>query len=254
MDLSGKFTAGPCQVCGGELRPYRHAWLRRCARCGVLNADFAVAIPDTPGAQDVDQAMREDGLGAVRDRNNARLLNRLAALTAPGGRLLDVGCGPGFLLRAAAARGFLTQGVEPDADVAPAAGAHARVRHGYFPGVLAPAERYDAIVFNDVLEHIPDLTGTLAAAHAHLEAGGVLALNCPDRRGLFFRVAALADRLGLSGAYDRMWQRGLPSPHLWYFTPANLIQAGGKGRLRPGRPASARHRGDQGASGPASAA
>ena len=46
MDLSGQFVAGPCQVCGGELRPYRHAWLKRCARCSVLNADFAVAIPD----------------------------------------------------------------------------------------------------------------------------------------------------------------------------------------------------------------
>jgi SAM-dependent methyltransferase len=233
MDLSGQFAPGPCQVCGGELRPYRHAWLKRCVRCSVLNADFEVAIPDTPGAQDIDQAMREDGLGAVRDRNNACLLRDLAALTPPGGRLLDVGCGPGFLLRAASARGFLTEGVEPDADVAPAAGALARVRHGYFPQVLGEDDRYDAIVFNDVLEHIPDLTGTLAAAHAHLEAGGVLALNCPDRRGLFFRVAALADRLGLSGAYDRMWQRGLPSPHLWYFTPANLTQAAAKAGFTP---------------------
>jgi len=233
MDLSGQFVPGPCQVCGGELRPYRHAWLQRCVRCGVLNADFAVAIPDTPGHQDIDQAMREDGLGVVRDRNNARLLDKLAALTPPTGRLLDVGCGPGFLLRAASARGFATEGVEPDADVAPAAGAHAKVRHGYFPNVLASADRYDAIVFNDVLEHIPDLTGTLAAAHAHLEPGGVLALNCPDRRGLFFRVAAFADRLGLSGAYDRMWQRGLPSPHLWYFTPANLTEAATRAGFAP---------------------
>lgn len=232
MDLSGQFAPAPCQVCGGELRPFRHAWLKRCARCAVLNADFAVAIPDTPGAQHIDQAMREDGLGMVRDRNNARLLHKLAALTPPG-RLLDVGCGPGFLLRVASARGFVTEGVEPDADVAPAARAHAKVRHGYFPDVLAPADRYDAIVFNDVLEHIPDLTGALAAAHAHLEAGGVLALNCPDRRGLFFRAAALADRLGLSSAYDRMWQRGLPSPHLWYFTPANLTQAATRAGFEP---------------------
>src|SRR4051812_43443066 len=101
MDLSGQFAVAPCQVCGGELRPYRHAWLKRCARCGVLNADFAVAIPDTPGSQPIDQAMREDGLGAVRDRNNARLLDNLGVLTSAGGRLLDVGCGPGFLLRAA---------------------------------------------------------------------------------------------------------------------------------------------------------
>ena len=49
--------------------------------------------------------------------------------------------------------------------------------------------------------------------------------NCPDRRGLFFRVADALDRLGLSGAYDRLWQRGLPSPHVWYFTPEDLARA-----------------------------
>ncbi len=199
----------------------------------MLNAAFEVAIPHTPGGQDVDQAMREDGLGAVRDRNNARLLDAIQALTAPGARLLDVGCGPGFLLRAASARGFATEGVEPDADTAPAAGLHGPVRHGYFPGVLQADDRYEAIVFNDVLEHIPDLAGTLAAAGVHLAPGGVLALNCPDRRGLFFRVAAFADRLGLPGAYDRMWQRGLPSPHLWYFTPANLTQAAERAGFQP---------------------
>jgi SAM-dependent methyltransferase len=224
---------GTCPVCGGEPRPYRHRWLSRCGGCNVLSAAFEVAIPDTPGNEHVDQAMREDGLGAVRDRNNGQLLDAITALTPTGGRLLDVGCGPGFLLRAASARGFVTEGVEPDADTAPAASGYGPVRHGYFPDVLRAGDRYEAIVFNDVLEHIPDLAGTLAAANTHLAPGGVLALNCPDRRGLFFRVAALADRLGLSGAYDRMWQRGLPSPHLWYFTPANLTQAAARAGFVP---------------------
>lgn len=223
-----------CAVCGGTMRPYRHDWLRRCEGCGVLNAALDIAIPDRPGAGELDEALREDGLAAVRDRNNAALLERLKTLKPPPARLLDVGCGPGFLLGAGQARGYAAEGVEPDANTAPAAGSRgARVRHGYFPAALEPGERFGAIVFNDVLEHIPDLHGTMAACAEHLEPGGVLVLNCPDRRGLFFRVAALADRLGMPGAYDRLWQKGLPSPHVWYFTPANLAQAATAVGLQP---------------------
>jgi SAM-dependent methyltransferase len=107
------------------------------------------------------------------------------------------------------------------------------VRHGYFPDALASDERFDAIVFNDVLEHIPDLTGALAASAHHLAPGGVLCLNCPDQRGFFFRTADVLDRLGLSGPYDRLWQRGLPSPHVWYFTPAHLDRATAAAGLEP---------------------
>ena len=84
---------------------------------------------------------------------------------------------------------------------------------------------FDITVFNDVLEHIPDLDAAFAASAAHLQAGGLLLVNCPDRRRLFFRVAAIADRLGLSGAYDRLWQRGLLSPHVWYLSSSALTAA-----------------------------
>jgi hypothetical protein len=80
-------------------------------------------------------------------------------------------------------------------------------------------------MFNDVLEHIPNLSGTLEAAHKALKPGGVLCLNCPDKRGLFFRMAAALDRFGVSAPYSRLWQRGLPSPHVWYFSPPLLNRA-----------------------------
>jgi hypothetical protein len=78
---------------------------------------------------------------------------------------------------------------------------------------------------NDVLEHIPDARAALDACFARLNPGGVLCLNCPDQRGLYYRTADLLDRAGLSGPFDRLWQRGLPSPHVWYFTPRILRRA-----------------------------
>lgn len=215
-----------CDVCGDELVAYRHDWLWRCGGCGVLHSTFPVAIPDEAGGEAMDEAMREVGLEALRAKNNDRLLAALKPLAGEGRAFLDVGSGPGFLLSHAKAQGFEPQGVEPDANtVAAARSRGAEVRHGYFPNVLEANEQFDVIVFNDVLEHIPDLASALKACAAHVKPGGVLTLNCPDRRGFFFRVAAVLDRLGIAGPYDRLWQRGLPSPHVWYFTTDNLAQA-----------------------------
>jgi SAM-dependent methyltransferase len=204
--------------------------MRRCAGCGALRADLPVTIG---AASVIDEGQREAGLVALRQVNNARLLDRLAALSK-GRALLDIGCGPGFLLRDAAVHGFDAQGVEPDADVVAAASAQgAPVRHGYFPQALHADERFDVIVFNDVLEHIADIPAALAASAAHLTEGGLLCVNCPDRRGLIYRVADLADRFGFSGALKRLWQVGLPSPHLWYLTPQALERAAARAGLAP---------------------
>ena len=218
--------SGQCQVCGGRVERFRHDWLKRCAQCGVVSADLPVAIPQEPDDAGLDETLRFSGLEPLRQANNQRLIGILKRLAPAGARLLDVGCGPGMLLNQAREAGYRVEGVEPDANVvAVAREVRVNVRHGYFPQALAGDETFDIIVFNDVLEHIPDLRGALEASARHLEAGGILCLNCPDQRGLFFRAAAALDRLGVSGPYERLWQRGMPSPHVWYFTPALLKRA-----------------------------
>jgi SAM-dependent methyltransferase len=231
-ETSQTFGAAACPICQGRAAPYRHDWMARCGDCGVLSSNLGIAIPSEAGGVILDETLREAGLDGLRRRNNDRLLARLQGLLR-GRRLLDVGSGPGFLLSQARELGFAAEGVEPDANTIAAARARgAVVRHGFFPAVLAADEQFDAIVFNDVLEHIPDLDGALDASARHLAPGGVLCLNCPDRRGLYFRVADLLDRLGVSGPHDRLWQKGLPSPHVWYFTPGDLARAAAKRGLQ----------------------
>lgn len=221
--------AAPCVLCGGAWRAHRRDWIRRCADCGALRADLPVTIG---AGSSIDEDLRQGGLETLRGINNGRLLRALKRL-ARGRALLDVGCGPGFLLKDAAAHGFSPQGVEPDADVVAAAAARgAPVRQGYFPQALGADERFDVIVFNDVLEHIADLPAALSASAAHLSDDGLLCVNCPDRRGLFYRVADVADAFGFSGALARLWQVGMPSPHLWYLTPGALERAAKAAGLR----------------------
>lgn len=226
----------PCPVCGGQFRQERHDWLYACQRCGLQSSTLEPVIPADPTASPIDEATRLRGLAGARAQSNSTILRGLTKhLPASQRRVLDVGCGHGLFIKAALDQGFECEGVEPDANVVPTAIATtgARIAHGYFPDALGASDTYDAIVFNDVLEHIPDASEAVSAARRHLSPGGILVLNCPDRRGIFYRIASIVDRLGLSSPFLRMWQYGLPSPHVWYFQAADLATLAEKAGLDP---------------------
>ena len=145
----------------------------------------------------------------------------------PGSRLLDVGSAHGWFLEAASECGLKAQGVEPDEAVA-ADSVVQDVRVGFFPDVLEPDEQFDAITYNDVFEHLPDVDSTMQASVDHLAPGGLLSVNIPNSRGLFYRIAVLCHRVGVPAAFRRLWQVGLPSPHLWYFDSDGLGALGEK--------------------------
>jgi SAM-dependent methyltransferase len=96
------------------------------------------------------------------------------------------------------------------------------VRTGTFPDALLPGERFDAITFNDVFEHLRELHPVLRATALALVPGGLLLINLPDARGPFHRAARGLSRVGIRGPLERLWQKGFPSPHLSYFTPSLL--------------------------------
>ena len=101
----------------------------------------------------------------------------------------------------------------------------APTRVGYFPDALQEAERFDVVTFNDVLEHMADPRRVVAACRDRLDPGGLLSINIPSSRGLLFRAAVAARRRGRAPAlFSRLWQEGLPSPHLWYFNEDQLTR------------------------------
>jgi hypothetical protein len=63
--------------------------------------------------------------------------------------------------------------------------------------------------------------------------GGLVVLNLPDARGLFYRLSRLLARAGWWRPFERMWQVGLPSPHLHYFRPGNLGALARRAALAP---------------------
>ena len=100
-------------------------------------------------------------------------------------RVLDVGCGTGSFGASIRKRtGCEVWGVESNSGSIPKAEANLdKVLHGYFgPELDLRSGYFDCIVFNDVLEHMPDPASALALARALLSSGGCIVASIPNIR------------------------------------------------------------------------
>lgn len=110
----------------------------------------------------------------------ARLIERQAGL-GPKARILEVGAGTGSNLELLMRYGRV-DAIEPDDQARALASARSgiAVKGGLLPdGVELEDGAYDLIVLLDVLEHIPDDLGTLAALRGKLRPGGRLLVTVP---------------------------------------------------------------------------
>ncbi len=212
-----------CIVCATATQAGLFPWHATCPSCHYELADFAVTINQPQAHELVNEDDREAALKHLRADNFTTILGHIGRLASPTARtLLDVGSAHGWFLDQARAH-FDVLGIEPDTAVGEKAVARGqKVRMGYFPNALRDGERFDIIVFNDVIEHIPDIQSALQACRARLHEGGLLVLNLPSSRGFFYRLSKLLAVCRVSGPFERMWQKGLPSPHVHYFNERNL--------------------------------
>jgi SAM-dependent methyltransferase len=189
--------------------PYR---LFACPACQV-----AFLFPQ-PNAQQLQSLYDEQYYGKDRKKFAGAIEAAVTALTrlkwnrvrpwlGKDGRLLDVGCGRGTLVKLARAAGFEAYGLErhyPGAPPAP------YVLYQDLADCGFPAGHFQAVVLWHVLEHLPDPVATLQEIRRVLKPGGCLSVAVPNVGG----AQALA-----SGAH--WFHLDLPR-HFWHFSPPAL--------------------------------
>lgn len=129
------------------------------------------------------------------------VLETIDRLAPGGGRVLDVGCGTGFLLERLAERPFEGVGIDLSPESVALAqarltelGAADRLRAEVGSAYDPPEGPFDLIALTDVLEHLERPRDTLRALREQLAPGGLIVVSTPNRRSLPGARRFLAER------------------------------------------------------------
>ncbi len=218
-------TAAPCRICGGSTRapftrtpaPYE---VTTCLTCGLGETT------PLPPAEEL-RALYVGDYAADHGRKFGpfiefgrrafirTLAKRISRRAGPGGRVLDIGCGDGKLLRALAELGYECTGTE----------VNPRVHEGLPDGIevnvaaggLAETEfatgSFRIVVLRHVLEHLPEPLDTLREVRRIIAPEGSLVIAVPN-------LASWQARL----MREHWFHLDLPR-HLFHFTPSALERA-----------------------------
>lgn len=137
-----------------------------------------------------------------------------------GRRLLDVGCARGHLGSVLADAGWAVTGIEADATDAAAARTKGLnvIEQSAEMAFGSMTEKFDVIVFADVLEHMVDPLMVLNLARQRLLPGGRIIVSIPNVAHLTVRAQLMLGRFNYAdrGIMDRT--------HLRFFTRRTLIE------------------------------
>jgi len=138
---------------------------------------------------------------------------------ATPGRLLDVGCGNGYLLEAARERGWTVTGY----DVDPATTSRVAKRLGVtiFSGEFSEiAGQYDLVTMHQVLEHLKNPAEYLSKIHSMLASGGYIFIAVPNIKSLSNRMKSWLETLRFRR--KRIGKYYDADHHIGYYSPPVL--------------------------------
>lgn len=188
----------------------------RCAQCGLARTSPQPPIDEldryyTPAYHRASKRYRF-GLDRILQPVHRRRIDRIERLTGGPGRVLDVGCGPGWFLDQMRRRGWETRGTERSASAAEQARQtlNLDVRSQELEELVAEGESFDAVVLWHVAEHLHDPAAALYQISQLLRPGGVLMIGVPN-------FGSPEARVGRAGWFHLDVPR-----HLFHFTLMTL--------------------------------
>ena len=231
LDPSGR--SNPCLICASTRRVVRYPFDARdvvqCIDCGFT---YAHPMPPPGFFDDVYEGAYwtkynvSVGEPDIHDRIDEFLavskerLERLRPFKTAG-RLLDVGCSMGFLVKAAADAGFEARGIDLSEDTL----SEGRDRFGVdlskaHVRYLPRDEPYDVITCYNTIEHVVEAREFFAEMAARLAPNGILVvgthgIECETHR-----------------REKRLWKHIMPTEHVYYFRKRDLVEIGPRVGLR----------------------
>lgn len=214
-------TPRSCPACGfadsRSLGRKQQFAIQRCLGCSTL---FVDQLPAAESALDYEDYYHAGNLtvpGFV-DRRLDEIVDGLREFRQRG-RWLDIGCGAGALMRAAARAGWSVEGTEMASQPVAMLEREGFAMHlGDVTELSLDPGAFDVVTLVEVIEHLPDPGLILRRALELLRPGGALFLTTPNACGLSGRL------LGLR------WSIVSPPEHLQLFSgrglAASLVRSG----------------------------
>lgn len=187
----------------------------RCGKCGLW---LSVPPPETQLIQTYNDAdgghARYVSEESGRVRTAERILDFISGALPKDTetpRHLDIGAWSGLLVSRAAARGWRSTGVEPNAAAVEAGRAAYKIHllHGDVMNLALEDASFDVITLAESIEHFHSPRAALARVSRLLKPGGVLYVSTPNAGGLISRLTG------------RRWP-GFRMMHYFFFDPRTL--------------------------------
>lgn len=201
-----------CLICSSKklkpLEAYQKDFLHQCLDCGFV---FSSQIPtEEELSKHYEGYGRNDYLSPVTIKRYHELLDDFEPYRK-NNKILDVGCGIGYFLEVAKARGWNVYGTEyTDKAIEICNSKGIKMTKGKLNSKDFQAEEFDIITSFEVLEHINNPIEELTHFNQILRKGGLVYLTTPNFNSLL--------RYRLKENYDVICY----PEHLSYYTPKTL--------------------------------
>ena len=193
-----------------------------CTQCGLMRQGPGIqdhesfSLQSCAGGSDryTEQRLEKETTQLV---DYVSLIPKLENYHPDKGKLLEIGCSTGLLLKEIRKKGWDACGVEPDEW----AYNLAKEKHGldvvntYFQDAGYAEETFDAVVMLHVIEHIPNPIKALSQLNTIIKPGGVLVMETPRYDTIWFKMLKGRERSVIPG-------------HLYYFSRKSLTEMASK--------------------------